>query len=352
MERTDSRWKLKYNCHPGYGLVGRTVRNCYQSGWENRAPTCEPKTCGNPGELLNGYYEAESVLFGSTATFYCIPGYKMMGSSKRICDVHGWTGQVPQCNTIKCNGFQPINNMIIPTPSYRDDWENGMVAKFSCTGDYSVIGAEELVCTESGEWNELPPICKDVQCTRPPVPANGQIVAGFGPRYKYRETITYRCDKGYGIKGNNVIECAENNIFLTEPPSCILTGCRRPWNINNGRVINPQDVYALYETITFACDYGYKTFDQTFSQCKENNTFMPPLPSCQIVTCDAPQDILNGEVMSQQHVYLHRERATFRCNEGYKIQGGNKRECRSDGKFQSPLPTCLIGKKPHGNLLR
>ncbi|XP_072336380.1 C4b-binding protein alpha chain-like [Scyliorhinus torazame] len=341
LERTDFIWKLKYQCLPGYRLVGRSLRNCYRSGWDNRAPRCEPKSCGNPGELLNGYYEAGSVTFGNTATFYCNRGYIMVGRSERTCDVHGWAGKIPQCDSVKCNGFQPINNMIIPTPFNRDDWENGMVAQFSCTGDYSVIGAEELVCTESGEWSNPPPVCKDVQCARPQMPAHGEIVAGFGFRYKYRETITYRCKKGYRLEGDNVIECTENNRFLPLPPTCKLTGCLRPMEIANGKITNQQDVYALYETITFLCDTGYKPFVETSSQCKENNSFMPP-PSCEQVTCSATWNILNGELTSHKGVYRYGEKATFRCNEGYRMQGRNERQCNRFGVFQPPIPTCQI----------
>ncbi|GCB71284.1 hypothetical protein scyTo_0001512 [Scyliorhinus torazame] len=326
LERTDFIWKLKYQCLPGYRLVGRSLRNCYRSGWDNRAPRCEPKSCGNPGELLNGYYEAGSVTFGNTATFYCNRGYIMVGRSERTCDVHGWAGKIPQCDSVKCNGFQPINNMIIPTPFNRDDWENGMVAQFSCTGDYSVIGAEELVCTESGEWSNPPPVCKDVQCARPQMPAHGEIVAGFGFRYKYRETITYRCKKA---------------------------GCLCPMEIANGKITNQQDVYALYETITFLCDTGYKPFVETSSQCKENNSFMPP-PSCEQVTCSATWNILNGELTSHKGVYRYGEKATFRCNEGYRMQGRNERQCDEGykllsekesvcneyGRFVPPIPSC------------
>ncbi|XP_048467789.1 C4b-binding protein alpha chain-like [Rhincodon typus] len=237
-------------------------------------------TCGNPGEILNGYYNASNAEFGSTVSFYCNTGFKLVGNVHRTCEANGWSGQTPICEVVKCDYLEPLTNGRTPYPTGGDYWEHGMVAEYSCDLDYSLIGAEELVCTETGEWNNKPPICKAVHCKRPELPENANIVAGFGPSYKYRETITYRCEHGYKIDGDNVIECNENSEFSPPPPTCQLSGCREPMPIKHGEITNKRPVYELHEEITYECRWGYILVGQKVIRCVENHRFEPSPPAC------------------------------------------------------------------------
>ncbi|XP_067863939.1 C4b-binding protein alpha chain-like [Heptranchias perlo] len=215
--------RVTYECHPGYTLETGSSRYiiCREDGtWTPLQATCGPINCGNPGEILNGYYEAAQTTFGHEASFYCDEGYLMIGRPYRLCKANGWDGQVPTCETVTCDDLPPISNGRTPTPPHTENWEYGMVAKYSCVGDYSLIGASELVCTATGQWDMHPPTCKAIKCHRPDTPENAQIVAGFGPTYKYKDTIIYKCEEGFEIIGNSVIQCGENNIFVPPPPTC------------------------------------------------------------------------------------------------------------------------------------
>ncbi|XP_048467918.1 C4b-binding protein beta chain-like isoform X2 [Rhincodon typus] len=64
----------------------------------------DASNCDNPGEILNGYYEANATTLGSKAVFYCDNGYRIVGRNYRMCEASGWTGQVPTCEKIS-----PIN---------------------------------------------------------------------------------------------------------------------------------------------------------------------------------------------------------------------------------------------------
>uniref|UniRef100_UPI00398E94DF zona pellucida sperm-binding protein 3 receptor-like isoform X3 n=1 Tax=Pristiophorus japonicus TaxID=55135 RepID=UPI00398E94DF len=84
---------------------------------------------------------------------------------------------------------------------------------------YNMVGSDMRLCTHDG-WNGQVPTCKIIRCQPPKLSANIQIVAGFGPVYRYQETITYKCNEGFEMMGDNVIECNEDSTFVPPPPTC------------------------------------------------------------------------------------------------------------------------------------
>ncbi|XP_043572592.1 complement decay-accelerating factor-like isoform X1 [Chiloscyllium plagiosum] len=101
MSSFPSGTKVTYKCYSGYTFTSgsRRFSTCKpDSTWTTLRSTCEKISCGNPGEIQDGYYEASDVTFGSKATFYCDPGYQLVGKPYRLCTAFGWGGQVPTCD--------------------------------------------------------------------------------------------------------------------------------------------------------------------------------------------------------------------------------------------------------------
>ncbi|XP_048409074.1 C4b-binding protein alpha chain-like isoform X5 [Stegostoma tigrinum] len=202
--------KITYKCNLGYVFKkamlngSRSVTCKEDSTWTPLEVICEPKTCGNPGTIANGYYEATSATFGSKVTFHCDRGYKMVGRSFRVCKADGWDGQIPACEV--------------------------------------------------------------VECQRPELPANGNIKEGLGPIYKYQETISYICNEGFEMVGKHVIECKDNNTFVPAPPICKPRNCGNPGNILNGyyEIHNTSSEMKA----TFYCNKGYQMVGRNYSLCK------------------------------------------------------------------------------------
>ncbi|XP_067863592.1 sushi, von Willebrand factor type A, EGF and pentraxin domain-containing protein 1-like isoform X2 [Heptranchias perlo] len=339
--------KVVYRCYQGYVYKDGSSRHitCKEdSTWLPLRAICEPKSCGNPGEILNGYYEAPDSTFGSKVTFYCDRGYNMVGRAHRLCKADGWNGQVPTCESITCDDLPAIRNGRTPLPLDTEHWEYGMIAKYSCIGDYLLIGADKLVCTVTGKWDKDPPTCKVVRCHRPELIANGRIVAGFGPIYKYQETITFHCNEGYEMVGNSVIECSENNTFVPPPPTCRpFVRCHRPELIVNGRIVAGfGPTYKYRETITYRCNEGYEMIGNSVIECSEIDTFVPPPPTCRpFVRCHRPELIANGRIVAGfGPTYKYQEMITYRCNEGYQMVGNSVIECSENNTFVPPPPTC------------
>ncbi|XP_078403913.1 C4b-binding protein alpha chain-like [Cetorhinus maximus] len=528
--------RVTYRCYPGYVFKegsSRYITCKADSTWSPLNTACEPRNCGNPGEILNGYFNATSTTFGEQVTFYCDAGYRIVGRAYRICDRTGWDGQIPTCEPVECHrpglianaqiisGFGPIykyqetiayrclegfemignsvikcgeNNVFVPPPpkcippvrcpqpeliangqtisgfkatyGYRETityactdgyemvgsnviecsennvfvppppmcqppvtcadlpliskgitpsppngnyWEYGMIAQYSCHNGNSLIGAETLVCTENGEWDKDPPTCKVVRCIRPESFLNGQIVAGFGPIYRYRHTITFRCNKGFEMVGKSVIECHENSTFVPPPPTCrppancgnprkILNGyyntsgttigskavfsCHKGYKVVgrsfqfcttsgwNGRVPTCEIVrchlpelpangkivagfgpmYKYRDTITYSCNEGYEMIGNRIIECTENKAFVPSPPTCKPFTgCQRPDQLANGHIVTGfGPSYKHRETITYSCNEGYEMYGSDVIECSENNIFVPPPPTCRTFIKTWG----
>ncbi|GCC21152.1 hypothetical protein chiPu_0019619, partial [Chiloscyllium punctatum] len=161
--------KVTYRCLVGYvfGSESKRYSSCQaDSTWTPLQGRCEPTNCGNPGEILNGYYVANDSILGSKAMFYCDEGYRIVGTDYRLCTADGWSGQVPTCEI--------------------------------------------------------------VECPRPVIPEHAYIESGFGRKYKYQQEVAFRCNKGFEMIGASVIKCSENNVFVPSPPICRLPPTSTP----------------------------------------------------------------------------------------------------------------------------
>nr|CAA27839.1 unnamed protein product [Homo sapiens] len=45
-----------------------------------------------------------------------------------------------------------------------------------------------------------------ITCRKPDV-SHGEMVSGFGPIYNYKDTIVFKCQKGFVLRGSSVIHC-------------------------------------------------------------------------------------------------------------------------------------------------
>ncbi|XP_072133940.1 sushi, von Willebrand factor type A, EGF and pentraxin domain-containing protein 1-like isoform X2 [Mobula birostris] len=341
---------ISYRCDSGYvfkedSLLGSRSVTCKDdSTWTPLQVKCEVKNCGNPGEIIHGYSRAPNTTFRSKAVFYCDSGYLLVGRNYWLCTADGWSGQIPTCEAVTCANLSPISNGEAPSPPYGEHWEYGMVAKYSCDKKYSLIGAERLVCTETGEWNNPPPKCKAVLCHPPNLPENGQIEAGFGPTYTYGETISYSCAEGFQMVGESVIECRENNTFVPGLPSCKPVLCHPPDLPADGQIeagFGP--TYSYGETISYSCAEGFQMVGKSVIECRENNTFVPEPPSCKPVQCHHPEQIADGQIEAGFGLtYSYGETISYSCVEGFQMVGKSVIECRENNTFVPEPPSCTL----------
>ncbi|XP_069798689.1 complement decay-accelerating factor-like [Narcine bancroftii] len=157
--------KVTYRCNIGYIFAEGSIPQvtCLQNAsWSSLKATCDPKSCGSPGEILNGYYNDTGNTFGSIVTFFCDKGYNLVGTAKRKCENNGWSGQVPTCEVVKCGDPPEIKNGNVSPLGGSEFWEYGMKASYTCKVGYKLVGASSIVCNEAGNWSPAPPTCRDV----------------------------------------------------------------------------------------------------------------------------------------------------------------------------------------------
>ncbi|XP_029087050.1 complement receptor type 2 isoform X2 [Monodon monoceros] len=347
----------QYECLPGYVKRSFFITCLETSKWSDAQPVCKRKSCVSPRELLHGSVLApRGIVFGSTITYSCDKGYRLIGDSSATCiisdNIVTWDKEMPFCESIPCESPPAISNGDFYSSS-SEDFYYGMVVTYKChVGQngkklFDLVGEKSIYCTSKdnriGIWSSPPPRCIPVvKCPIPEV-ENGIMESGFRRSFSLNDSVMFKCKPGFTMKGSNTVWCQPNSKWNPPLPRCF-KGCLPPPHIYHGNYNKlDEEFFAVGQEVFYSCEPGYTLIGTNPMQCTSLGTWRHPAPNCEAKSCDAiPDQLLNGHVVAPPNLQLGAEVA-FVCDKGYRLNGQSSSQCVSEGMrvlWNNKFPVC------------
>ncbi|NXJ74305.1 CR1L protein, partial [Trogon melanurus] len=308
---------VEYDCRPGYmrNLHVPNSLDCGDNGqWQGSREFCTPRRCVRPDDPDNGRLVlAEDFTFGSTVNFTCNTGYRLVGSSQIQCvikdDVVSWDRDVPFCEPIRCLPPPEIANGG-HTEADKEHFEYGRSVTYRChpvrrgQRPFSLVGDASIFCTTTdnvnGVWNKPAPECKVVTCEQPRV-ENGRLLSRYRFEYTYRDSVLFDCNFRYSLNGSDASTCRENGLWEPPLPRCQLSSCDDPPNVHNAvKAKLASNLFPVKTVVTYECREGHQfSPGETVRhiQCLPDFTWSETPPPCERIRCPNP-DVRNGRALN------------------------------------------------------
>ncbi|XP_073904534.1 complement receptor type 2 isoform X2 [Castor canadensis] len=339
-----------FACEPDFTLKGSSRIRCNAQGtWEPPAPVCE-KECQAPPEILNGQKEDKHMDHfdpGTSIKYSCDPGYVLVGEEFVLCTPEGkWTPTAPQCKVAEC---EPIGEPLFKKP--QDQFIRPAV-NVSC-GDGSLLSESVYqLCQGTIPWFIEIRLCKEITCPPPPVIHNGVHTGSSSEDVPYGTMVTYTCNPGpekgvhFNLIGERTIRCTSNGqergTWSSPAPLCKLSipavQCSDIHIANGYKISGKNAPYFFNDSVTFKCNNGYILNGSSQIRCKANNTWDPEIPVCEEEGCEPARNF--RELPDDSHVKL----VNRSCQDGYQLTGHTYEKCQDakNGVWFQKIPLCKV----------
>ncbi|KAG7257649.1 hypothetical protein CRUP_024968, partial [Coryphaenoides rupestris] len=371
-------------CSPGFYLgVGHRTLHCLANGtWDGSedAASCKIISCGelpsppfgtklgtlttfaghcdSPDPIVNGHISGDGSSYRDTVVYQCMLGYRLIGTSVRICQQdHRWFRD----NTpITCgHPGNPANGRTNGSEFNLND-----VVNFTCNQGYSLHGNTRAQCRLNGQWSSPLPVCRDrhptrssnkpgggrscshqspvlqrmnaISCGDPGVPPNAVVSGGHG--WTHGSVLQYSCLPGGVLVGNATRHCKEDGTWSEAPPYCTGTSpgvCGDPGVPIHGVRLGGEE-FRTKSLLRFSCEAGYNLVGSGERTCLHNGTWSGTQPLCQgdaqrllspIVCClgkrcraGTPARPAHGRIVLSDGITFGSSVA-YACWEGFKTSG-------------------------------
>uniref|UniRef100_A0A3B4B422 Sushi, von Willebrand factor type A, EGF and pentraxin domain containing 1 n=1 Tax=Periophthalmus magnuspinnatus TaxID=409849 RepID=A0A3B4B422_9GOBI len=322
---------IEYRCLEGYDLTSHTRLVCEESGgWNGTAPLCVPAECASPSSLEHGWVNVTDTSVGSMATYVCEEGYELEGDSIRHC-VSGaiWSSDAPVCQPVSCGNPGHLQNGTV----HGDGFEFPQALYFQCNPGFLLKGSATMICQANRKWNKPKPQCEPVSCGPPKIPKD---VFCVGDDFTYSHEIELSCSSGFMLQGEPTSVCQADGTWSHGVVRCVPAQCKPPPAVAHGSVLGLD--FTFKSKIQYECDEGYILKGATSHMCQSNGLWDKPVPQCDIVSCDPPQDISHGFVNGSSFNYD--DVVEYVCFEGYEVVGDPTLRCSAQGVWLGAVPQC------------
>ncbi|XP_076036539.1 CUB and sushi domain-containing protein 3-like [Oratosquilla oratoria] len=358
--------EIVYHCEPGHYLTGDKIRVCQRSGeWSGDTPTCTYVDCGHVTPPIKGEvkYDNDTTYLGSTIEYECIKNHRLEGDLQRVCLENGeWSGKTPVCREVRCPepprppyGLTTVAGndrgsvaMVIATRRRNNEQDLGItyritsVASYRCERGYVVQGPKTRICTTSGTWSNVMPICKFVDCG-PPEKIHPVEIRLLSNVTTFGAIAAFECPLHWRLEGRPRRYCQENGTWQGETPHCVEQLCPviEVSELSEGLQVVLED-RRVGSIATYSCEAGRTLVGQSERECGTHGRWTSATPRCEAVSCPQPQDILNGRVFRLNESLEYGSLVEYHCFPGYKLNGPYTRKCASDGVWSLEQPECTL----------
>ncbi|GAB0200058.1 C4b-binding protein alpha chain-like [Grus japonensis] len=351
---------VEYTCRPGY-VRNVYARNSFICGinnkWQGSKEICTPKLCTYPGEPANGRLILTGKFsFGSAVTFTCNTGYRLVGNSQIQCvlknGVVTWDRDIPICEPIPCSPPPEIANGE-HSEADKELFEYGASVTYRCNtvkrGEtpFSLVGDASIFCTTTdninGVWNKPAPECKVVNCEHPSVD-NGKLLSRYRSEYTYGDSVMFDCNFRYTMNGSDTSMCKENGSWDPPLPLCQLSSCDNPPDVPNAMTVKlAGNLFPVDSVVTYECSKGHQfSFGENtwHIKCLPDFTWSETPRACEKPRCPKPDTTHGKEVYKTKNDYTVGTQVRLACDSGYVLRGHELTECQADVSWAPPLPFC------------
>ncbi|RWS13910.1 Sushi: von Willebrand factor type A: EGF and pentraxin domain-containing protein 1-like protein, partial [Dinothrombium tinctorium] len=240
-----------------------------------------------------------STKMNTKVMFACRQGMRLNGSEESVCLPSGnWSNPQPNCIVTECPDISKPKEVIeilskFNTSQIISEHEHkllkiiingrrvGNKVTFACPPGYTLDGAHELVCLDTGQWSHSLPKCQVVTCDAPEIPKHGYLQDGEPRQKRYGGgyVLQFGCNTGYMMEGNPIIVCQENKRWSAPPPNCV-PACTYPGTTSGGSISKVKFYYNVNETVTFDCGKEYELIGPRVLKCLETGRWSNAIPIC------------------------------------------------------------------------
>uniref|UniRef100_A0A665U3Y9 CUB and Sushi multiple domains 3a n=1 Tax=Echeneis naucrates TaxID=173247 RepID=A0A665U3Y9_ECHNA len=328
--------KIIFTCNPGYYRVGPAHIQCLANGvwsWRSERPRCRTGHCGVPEQIVNGQVIGENFGYRDTVVYQCNPGFRLIGSSVRICQQdHNWSGQLPVSVTCGHPGSPIYGRTTGDGFNYND------VVRFSCNKGYTLEGPSTAQCQANRQWSQQPATCRVVNCTDPGIPVNSiresKIEHG---NFTFGSVVFYDCNPGYYLFGSSVLTCQPVGHWDKPLPECIEVDCGHPGAPPHG--VMSGEKFTFGSTVRYSCSGDRQLIGDLSLTCQLNGHWSGPLPHCSgdsVGTCGDPGTPAHAS--REAGNFKVRSKVRFTCTVGHTLYGSAERICFPNGTWSGRQP--------------